>query len=170
MTLALPGFETEAVRADDIVLTPDWVAYAIVQRFKPSGRILDPCKGEGAFLQFLPGADWCEIREGRDFFLWDKPIDWIVSNPPYSIFSQFLRHSFKLADNIVYLVPINKAFNSDKMMREIWAWGGIRTCLDFGSGGSLNFPIGFAIGALHFERGYRGGMGMEFATPPAAQS
>jgi hypothetical protein len=149
----------------DIVLTPEPIAQAVVERFKPSGRVLDPCKGDGAFLKFMPGAEWCEIREGRCFYDWKEPVDWIVSNPPYSVFSDFLRHSFTVAENIVYLIPVNKAFNSDKMMREIWSWGGVKTIFVIGSGGSLNFPIGFCIGAVHFVRGYRGGANVEFYTP-----
>lgn len=151
----------------DIVLTPDHIAKAVVDRFKPSGRVLDPCKGDGAFIKHMPGAEWCEIREGRCFYDWTEPVDWIVSNPPYSVFSDFLRHSFKVAENIVYLIPINKAFNSERMMREIWEWGGVRTCYTVSGGGALGFPIGFCIGALHFEKGYRGGMSVEFHTPNA---
>jgi len=165
MHCALPGFETETVRADDIILTPLDVARDVVARFAPSGRVLDPCRGDGAFLQFMPGAEWCEVREGRDFFEWHDPVDWIVSNPPYSIFSEFIRHSFAIAENIVYLIPVNKAFNSDKMVREIWEWGGIETVYVVGPGGSLGFPIGFCIGAVHFRRGYRGGMRVEFRIP-----
>lgn len=158
-------FGDSLVNRDDVVYTPDHVAKAVVERFKPSGRILDPCKGGGAFTRYMPGAEWCEIREGRCFYDWKEPVDWIVSNPPYSIFADFLRHSFTVAENIVYLIPVNKAFNSDKMMREIWSWGGVKTCLVIGGGGSLNFPIGFCIGAVHFVRGYRGGMDVEFYSP-----
>jgi hypothetical protein len=160
--LALPGLETESVRGDDIVLTPRHIAKAIVERFKPYGRVLDPCRGNGAFSDVMPGCDTCEIRDGQDFFAWSDPVDWIVSNPPYSIYSDFLRHSFKVAREIVYLIPINKAFNSDRMMREVQEWGGIPTIYVIGSGGSLNFPIGFAIGAVHYSRGYRGGTMTEF--------
>jgi hypothetical protein len=161
----LPGLESESVLPDDIVLTPDDVARDVVARFNPRGRVLDPCKGEGAFLRHMDGADWCEIREGRDFFRWTDRVDWIVSNPPYSIFSEFLRHAFTVADDIVFLIPVNKAFNSDRMMREIWAWGGIETVYVVGGGGALGFPIRFCIGAVHFRRGYRGGMRVEFRTP-----
>lgn len=158
----LPGFEETASLGEDVVITPDRIAKAIVNRFQPAGQVLDPCCGDGAFLQFMPGADWCEIRKGRDFFEWKEPVDWIVSNPPYSIFSDFLRHAFAISENIVFLVPVNKAFNSDALMRDIWKWGGIKTCMVIGSGSSLRFPIGFCIGALHFERGYKGGMNVEF--------
>lgn len=124
--------------------------------------MLDPCKGPGAFLKWMPGAEWCEVREGRDFYAWRKPVDWIVSNPPYSIFSDFLRHSFTVAENIVYLIPINKAFNSDRMMREVHEWGGIPSIYVVGGGGALGFPIGFCIGAVHYKRGYTGPIHIHF--------
>ena len=68
----------------DRVYTNDWVVADMVDFFKPSGRILDPCKGDGVFLKYLPGADWCEIEKGKDFFAWSNPVDWVFGNPPYS--------------------------------------------------------------------------------------
>lgn len=150
------------VQAADIVLTPNDIAKAVVDHFRPYGKILDPCKGDGAFLQFMPGADWCEIREGRDFYQHQEPVDWIVSNPPYSIFSPFLRHAFTIARNIVFLIPVNKVYNSDRMMREIWEWGGVPEIYVIGPGASLGFPIGFCIGAVHFQKGYRGSTQITF--------
>lgn len=38
----------------DKVFTPDDVARDIVAYFKPTGRILEPCAGDGAFLKYLP--------------------------------------------------------------------------------------------------------------------
>lgn len=156
-------FSKYDARKEDIYMTPAAVAREVVDRFKPKGRILDPCRGRGAFFDLMPGAEWCEIREGRDFFDWTKKVDWIVSNPPYSIFTQFMEHSFKVADDIVYLIPTNKVFNSELRMRQIHKWGGVRTCYVFGGGSKMGFPIGFCIGALHFQKGYRGGMMMEFS-------
>lgn len=156
------GFGLIPVNKADVVLTPLWAAKAIVQKFSPSGSILDPCCGQGVFLKCMFGADWCEISNGRDFFDWDRPVDWIVSNPPYSIFSDFLRHSMKVARNIVYLIPVNKVFNSYRIMREIYSWGGIPLIYVIGSGADLKFPIGFCSGAVHFQRGYQGNTQVEF--------
>ena len=36
---------------NDVVFTPDPIAKTIVGMFKPSGIVLEPCKGEGAFLR-----------------------------------------------------------------------------------------------------------------------
>lgn len=160
----LPGLGDAAARPDDLIMTPDRIASDVVKHFNPTGRILDPCRGDGAFTRQIPSADWCEIREGRDFFAWHDPVDWIVSNPPYSIFSEFLRHSFVVARNIVYVIPVNKVYNSDRMMREIWAWGGVPEIHVLGGGAALNFPIGFCIGAVHFRRDYTGGTHVTFRT------
>jgi len=156
MHCALPGFETETVRADDIILTPHDVARDVVERFAPTGKVLDPCKGDGAFLQFMPGAEWCEVREGRDFFGWRDPVDWIVSNPPYSTFKPWMLHSFTLAENVVYLVPLHKVFCGAKYLDAIMQYGGMPEVLVMGAGSRLGFPFGFVVGAIHFKRGYEG--------------
>jgi len=68
-------------RTGDIVYTPRWVAEDMVNHFKPFGNILEPCRGGGVFMEFLPpNTEWCEIVEGRDFFEWETPVDWVVSN------------------------------------------------------------------------------------------
>lgn len=71
----------------DVVYTPDWLAADMIADFKPDGIIMDPCRGKGAFFDKLPaGALWCEIEQGRDFFFCEMKVDWLISNPPYSIF------------------------------------------------------------------------------------
>ena len=137
----------------DVVFTPDWVAKDMVEWFKPSGTILEPSSGDGVFLEYLPaGTEWCEINKGRDFFKWDKRVDWIVGNPPYGIFADWLRYSFNISNNIVYLIPINKPYNSGKLLQQINKWGSIKHIRYYANGAALGFPIGFAIGAIHFSK------------------
>lgn len=141
----------------DIVLTPRSVSKKIVEHFNPSGLCLDPCRGDGAFYDYLPDPkEYCEIREGVDFFDYNKRVDWIISNPPYSIFAKFLDHSFVVAKNIVYLIPLNKPFNSYLIMKKIYEYGGIKEIFVVSNGAALNFPIGFLIGAVHFQENYTG--------------
>jgi hypothetical protein len=148
---------------DDIVYTPDEVARDIVEFFRPSGVCLDPCRGDGAFYKYLPlGSEWCELKDGKDFFEYTRKVDWIVSNPPYSVFAKFLDHSFTVAENIVYLIPVNKPFNSYAILQRVKEWGGIKHILVIAPGAKLNFPIGFAIGAVHFKRQYDGPIGLSF--------
>jgi hypothetical protein len=149
----------------DVVYTPGNVARHIISIVKPSGKLLDPCRGDGAFFNNFPaGGDWCEISEGKDFFSYREKVDWIIGNPPYSIFKDWLIHSFSLADNVVYLVPTNKIFQSWKVMGEIIKYGNIKNMIVYGSGTLIGFPFGFSVGAFHFQRGYRGDTDMRFCT------
>ena len=156
MKASQPQLLQMALDPQDVVYTPDWVAHDMVEYFKPSGSILEPSCGDGVFLKYLPTAEWCEIDKGRDFFAYNKQVDWIIGNPPYSVFSKWLGHSFELAENVVYLIPLTRLFNSGYFIKRLKDWGGIVEMKYYADGGELGFPIGFAIGAVWFQRGYKG--------------
>lgn len=144
------------VNPNDVVFTPDWLAKKIVSMFPIDGKILDPCKGEGAFLRHLPeGTDWCEIAEGRNFYDYDKKVDWIVANPPYSDFNRFLAHSFRLADNVVLLVPIAKLFKSMGTLKLIFNYGGFVEIHTLPSS-MAGFPFGFPSAVYYIKKSYSG--------------
>lgn len=141
----------------DVVYTPDSVSRFIIEHLNPKGACLDPCKGDGAFYKFLPsGSDYCEISEGRDFFDYKRKVDWIIGNPPYSNFKDFLEYSFELSDNVSFLVPTNKIFQRQIIMDMINQYGGIKSMIIYGSGSLIGFPFGFSVGNFHFEKGYKG--------------
>jgi len=88
-------------KSDDEIMTPEYLAEALVNHFKPCGRILEPCKGTGNFLKFLPKDTlWCEISEGKNFFDFNEEVDWIITNPPWSQVRKFLQHSLNISKNI----------------------------------------------------------------------
>lgn len=141
----------------DIVYTPDWVAKDMLDHFQPSGVILDPCRGKGAFHDLLPeGSPWCEITDDRDFFAWGDRVDWVIGNPPYSMTRAWFRHSYTIADNLLYLIPLRNLFSGYGFVREVYEFGGIAGMRVYGTGGRLGFPMGNAIGAMHVQRGYDG--------------
>ena len=141
----------------DIVYTPDWVAKDMIEYFEPSGVVLDPCAGAGAFLDLLPlGSPWCEIDADRDFFGWTERVDWVIGNPPYSLTRRWFQHSYTIADHLCYLVPLRNVFSGYGFVREIHSYGGIRAIRVYGTGGRLGFPMGNAVGAFHIERDYTG--------------
>jgi hypothetical protein len=146
------------VRAErDMVYTPPTLARDMVDFFQPEGVCLDPCMGTGAFFDLLPpGSDWCEIERGRDFYAWTKPADWIVSNPPYSHLLSWIRYSFKIARDIVYLIPSYRVFPSSKFLDEVFVWGGIVHIRRYGSGSSWGFGFGHEVAAVHYRKGYEG--------------
>ena len=149
-------FEKEVLKAD-IVFTPEFVSQHILNFLNPKGKILDPCKGDGAFYKFMPkGADYCEIREGKDFFEYSKKVDWIIGNPPYSIFEEFLAKAFEISENVSYLVPTNKVFQRQKIMEMINSFGGIESIIIYGSGQKIDFPFGFSVWNFHFKKHYKG--------------
>lgn len=156
-----------AEKRGDVVYTPDWAAYDMVSHFAPRGRVLDPCRGKGAFTQFLPDADWCEISDGRDFFAWTEQVDWVIGNPPYSLTRKWFQHSYTIAQHLVYLVPLRNVFSGFGFVREIHDFGGIREIRTYGTGGKLGFPMGNAVGAFHIERDYAGATVFSFPDPTA---
>ena len=140
----------------DVVYTPDAIASRIVSRYNPQGKVLDPCCGDGAFLSKIAGADWCEISLGRDFFDWKDKVDWVIGNPPYSILNRWLEHSFSIADNTVYLIPVAKVFGSLRRLKLIAEYGGIVDVWAPWTGRAIGFEFGWAVGSIHFKRGYAG--------------
>lgn len=141
----------------DIVYTPLHVSKGIINGLNPKGKCLDPCKGNGAFYDYLPeGSDYCEIREGRDFLTYKYNVDWVIGNPPYSIFEDFLKKAFEIADNVSYLVPTNKIFQRQIIMDMINKYGGIKSMIIYGSGQLIDFPFGFSVGNFYFKKGWKG--------------
>lgn len=129
----------------------------MINYFKPTGSILEPCAGDGAFLKHLPpNTEWCEIEKGKDFYAYDKKIDWIIGNPPYRQMFEWLLHSFKLSSNIIYLIPMNSPFNSMKRLNIIFKYGGIKAIRAYGNGSIFGMNYGFAIGAFYFKSNYNG--------------
>ena len=97
--------------AQDLVMTPPELAAVVIGHFagRMSGTVLDPARGQGAFHDRFPACldrHWCEITEGRDFLDWHEPVDWVMSNPPWSRLRDFSRHAMRIAPNIVWLVPL----------------------------------------------------------------
>jgi hypothetical protein len=71
--------------------------------------VCDPFRGSGAFHSHMPpGSPWSEVKEGRDFFASADPVDWFVSNPPYSVTDRVLAHSASRARRgFGYLLPLH---------------------------------------------------------------
>jgi len=153
--LLFPGEALEK----DIVYTPEWVVVDMIEHFKPSGKILDSCKGDGAFLKHLPkDTEWCEIREGIDFFAYHAKVDWIIGNPPYSNYAKWIYHSMTIADKFAYIFPTQKPFCSYTMFKKVRVWGGIKHIRIYGTGTSIGWTFGYAVGAIYWEKGWRGGL------------
>jgi hypothetical protein len=142
---------------DDKIYTPDHIVDEMLEVIDYSGTILEPCRGSGNIYNKLPrGSLWCEIDEGIDFFDFNKHVDWIITNPPYSIFKEFLKKALRVADNIAFLIPVVKVYASIPCLSLIYSFGGIKQVHYIGSGRNANFRIGFPIGIVIIEKHFRG--------------
>lgn len=150
--------KTKQATLADKVYTPDSSAQWIIDHFKPTGSILDPSAGFNAFYDKFTNKEKyrCEIEEGLDFFEWVKPVDWIITNPPYSIYDDFLEKAFEVADNVVFFVPLGKAFKSNRVQKMVMNYGGLKELVYMGGGQKHGFPFGFPVGCLYYKRGYKG--------------
>lgn len=147
------GRSLSTKNGNDKVMTPIYICKKIINHFKPIGSILEPCKGTGNFLSIIPNADWYELDEGKDFLTARGHWDWIITNPPYSQYRDFLNKSMEIADNIVFLQLINATFykarlrdmlNNNFGIKEIW-------CIDT----PKEFPqFGFQMGCVYYKRNW----------------
>ena len=156
-------------KREDCVQTPANLALDIMNHFKPTGTILEPCKGEGNFLEAyenynlisqMQGGNgikwaWCEILENKDFFDFKDKSNWIITNPPYSKLRKFLQHSMEVSDNIVFLTTINHLWLKARLRDIETAGFGIKEIIVFDT--PKTFPqAGFQIGCFYLQKGYVG--------------
>jgi len=143
-------------KRNDCVQTPTELARKLVEHFKPPGKILEPCRGEGNFLSVLPESTlWCEELEGKDFFSFKEKVDWIITNPPYSKMRRFIQHSMNVSDNIVFLTTINHLWLKARLGDIKKAGFGIKEILICDT--PKTFPqSGFQIGCFYLKKNYVG--------------
>lgn len=99
-------------KPNDIFITPLFLAKKAISLidYKEKDIWYDPFKATGHYYEQFPtvNKEWSEITAGRDFFKFNKPIDIICSNPPYSILDNIIRHSIALNPRVIqYLIGIS---------------------------------------------------------------
>lgn len=146
---------------NDKIYTPDWLAEAIVNHYKPWGSFIEPCKGGGAFVRAaknygLTNITTCEIDEGYDFLQMREPsgekFSWSISNWPWSKFRPFLQKNLRIADNVVTLTTVNHCLCLKARLRDIKEAGYyIQEILMLDT--PKEFPqSGFQLGAIHLSK------------------
>ncbi|MDI1248677.1 MAG: hypothetical protein PSV13_07330 [Lacunisphaera sp.] len=100
-------------------------------------------------------TEWCELKRGRDFLQWRDSVDRIVTNPPWNQIRVFLRHSFKIAEHVAFLMTINHAWTTARLRDAREAGFGIQEIIFVETPHS--FPrSGFQLGMVVYARGHRG--------------
>ena len=145
-------------------MTPDELARLLVETICPSGIILEPCAGNGAFVRALRShghVHQLDIEDGgMGFSWWTEHVNWIVTNPPWSQFRMFLHHALEVADHVAFLATVNHWWTRRRVEDVRQADFGYRHLV------LCDWPVGwpasgFQLGMMHLERGYRGPLVIE---------
>jgi len=161
---------------NDRIMTPDPLAQWIVDYFMPTGHVLEPCSGDGAFIRaFLNWKDQlhpsaltissCEIDEGLDFFNVNDAdhYDWIITNPPYSKFTAFLKHSMQVADNVVFLCLENAFFQKARLRAMKEKNFGFVEIIHVETPPKPWPQFGLQVGVVHIKKDYTGETKIKYA-------
>jgi hypothetical protein len=107
----------------DFYETPPHYIAALLDEVNVFGRIYEPCSGEGAIadaLRLVPAvhrvttndinpkrkADWTfDARTQSPTF--GDPLDWVITNPPFSDELEILEASLPLAKNVAFLARLS---------------------------------------------------------------
>jgi type I restriction-modification system DNA methylase subunit len=108
-------------RANDFYPTPKECVYALVDylNIPLQKRIWEPACGDGAIVNALADRGYhnvfgTDIQTGTDF-LTEKieGVDWIITNPPFSLGEKFIRHADEMQVPFAFLLKI-QYWNSSK--------------------------------------------------------
>lgn len=157
---------------NDNVFTPPELSGLILKHFFTDTKqtLLEPCAGNGSFIEnFSLGVpnnyydDWCEINpncsyfNGKNFLFFPlEKYDWIITNPPWSQFRDFLNRSMELADNVVFLSLFNAWFMKARLNDIRKAGFGFKEALMLNTPAKPWPQTGFQLSAVHIQRGYEG--------------
>lgn len=160
---------------DDKVRTPAPIPQIVIDYYDPKGAVLDAARGGGAFYDVLkrPGVTrlWAELDDGIDFFDEENRfgcdegfmtcpdgVDWIITNPPWSVILDWWIRGMQLADNVVYLCLVPGCFQNAKKREYEEAGFGIKT-IAYVKQPPEDTPwpdTGFTLAAVQVQRGWKG--------------
>jgi hypothetical protein len=106
--------------ANDIFITPLPLAKFQIDMIHttPEEVWYDPFRNNGSYYNQFPEGnpkEWSEILDGRDFFEFDKHVDVICSNPPYSLMNRVIEKCIELKPRVVSLLVGMMNFNPKRI-------------------------------------------------------
>lgn len=113
---------------NDIYYTPIPVVKTMIELcdILPNQKVLDCSAGDMRFFNNYPEhciKDWCEITKGRDFFQYNEKVDWIISNPPYSILTKWIEHTIKICDAFCFIINYHNLTDTRLRFLKEAGWG-----------------------------------------------
>lgn len=126
------GNGAKARKASDLYPTPPEVTVALMRFLKlPVGTdIWEPARGQGDMVRALADCGMAvygtDIRDGIDFLTTRQPgnapaADWIITNPPFSLADEFIRHAAEIGKPFAMLLKAQywHAAKRAQLFREI---------------------------------------------------
>lgn len=112
----------------DLYETPEYATRALMAVEEFDGAILEPACGMGAISKVLAeeyavmSTDLIDRGYGscQDFFTVDVPVDFIVTNPPYVLAEEFVRHAKKIATKKIAMI-LKLSFLESEGRKELFA-------------------------------------------------
>lgn len=164
-------------RGDDLYETPAEAVLALLKVERLPACIWEPCAGRGRIVAVLRNAGHRVLASdlgdygdpthfaGRDFLLETKAPDGcnaIITNPPYKLATEFVRHGLKLCPKVVmllrlaFLEGVGRSDILDGPLARMWVFRNRlpRMHRDGWAGNRVSSSIAFAW--FVFERGHRG--------------
>jgi hypothetical protein len=160
---------------NDIVFTDIKFAKRIIDYFSPQFKLgdkfFDPCKGSdgycihsdkegGAFYKNMPQPKlFAELTEGIDCISIIEPIQWSITNPPFSAkaYRKVAQHCAKISDNVIFLVRLDVALGVGARIKDFTkeklALKEIIVCRYEDAGFAAR---GFTLGVFHWQKNYVG--------------
>ena len=102
--------------------TPEWVTEALIPHFPYDAFIWEPACGSGRMARVLKADLATDIQTGTDFLTKSAPegTGAIITNPPYSIATEFIQHALKQDVDFVAML-LRTDFDHAKSRRHLFA-------------------------------------------------
>jgi hypothetical protein len=132
----LAGVNSGNRKEFDFYPTPEWATEALLWRIREqlNGTIWEPACGDGAIskvIQEFIQDGFCKASKvvssdlhkhgygtsGKDFLKARRTVDCIVTNPPYSLATEFIVHARKLAGLVAMLLPLRYLEGVDRFQK-----------------------------------------------------
>lgn len=103
-----------------------WVAREIIEReFSKSEPVFEPCYGKGAISQELKtyGFDIIEndlFQGGKDYLLEPYNYTQIITNPPFSLWDDFVQKAKLEANTVMMIGRLNYLGTASRFTNKIW--------------------------------------------------
>lgn len=108
----------------DKYYTPRYCIELLIKRidFTKVNSFLEPCKGDGRILEYIPNdilKYYAELDDGIDYLNTDfSQVDLIITNPPFSLSLEFINKSLKDGKTVCYLQRLN--WLGSKSRKDFW--------------------------------------------------